>query len=67
MQDDQLINVTLLIFANKQDLPNAMPVGEMHDKLLLQNLKQKNWYIQECCATSGEGLYEGFDWLINNI
>lgn len=24
-------------------------------------------YIQSTCATSGEGLYEGLDWLSNNI
>ena len=24
-------------------------------------------YIQSCCATSGEGLYEGLDWLSQNI
>lgn len=24
-------------------------------------------YIQSACATSGEGLYEGLDWLSNNI
>lgn len=26
-----------------------------------------NRYIQSTCATSGEGLYEGLDWLSNNI
>ena len=24
-------------------------------------------YIQSTCATSGEGLYEGLDWLSSNI
>lgn len=24
-------------------------------------------YIQAACATSGEGLYEGLDWLSSNI
>lgn len=24
-------------------------------------------YIQSTCATSGEGLYEGLEWLSNNI
>lgn len=24
-------------------------------------------YIQSTCATSGEGLYEGLDWLSNSI
>ena len=30
---------TLLVFANKQDLPNAMTASELTDKLGLQNLR----------------------------
>merc|ERR1712216_1027752 len=54
-------------FQNKQDLPNAMPCAEITDKLGLNSLRQRHWYIQSTCATSGEGLYEGLDWLSNNI
>ncbi|KAL0348145.1 UNVERIFIED_CONTAM: ADP-ribosylation factor 2 [Sesamum angustifolium] len=56
-----------LFFANKQDLPNAMNAAEITDKLGLHSLRQRHWYIQSTCATSGEGLYEGLDWLSNNI
>jgi hypothetical protein len=24
-------------------------------------------YIQSCCATTGDGLYEGLDWLSNTL
>ena len=111
----------LLVFANKQDLPNAMNAAEITDKLGLHSLRQRHWcvprvarggglgraaglmcgcinhhqafcsvkalalppmpiahpaalpldaphrYIQSTCATSGEGLYEGLDWLSQNI
>ena len=95
----------LLIFANKQDLPNAMNAAEITDKLGLHSLRNRNWYIQvrgglriivtivlqwrpKCvvvpracgigkicdlfslqatCATSGDGLYEGLDWLSNQL
>ena len=56
-------DAVILVFANKQDLPNAMNAAEITDKLGLRALRQRNWYIQSCCATSGEGLYEGLDWL----
>ena len=45
-----------------QDLPNAMNAADITDKLGLHSLRQRNWYIQATCATSGEGLYEGLDW-----
>ncbi|OIW07077.1 hypothetical protein TanjilG_02711 [Lupinus angustifolius] len=51
----------------QKDLPNAMNAAEITDKLGLHSLRQRHWYIQSTCATSGEGLYEGLDWLSNNI
>jgi ADP-ribosylation factor protein 1 len=60
--EEELAHVPCLIFANKQDLPNAMSVAEVTDKLRLHTL-ERPWYIQASCATSGDGLYEGLDWL----
>jgi hypothetical protein len=46
-----------------KDLPNAMNAAEITDKLGLHILRNREWYIQATCATSGDGLYEGLDWL----
>jgi ADP-ribosylation factor 1/2 len=35
----------LLVFANKQDLPNAMNAAEIIDKLGLHSLRQRHWYV----------------------
>merc|ERR1712032_119689 len=67
LNEDDLRDAVLLVFANKQDLPNAMNAAEITDKLGLHALKQRHWYIQAAIATSGEGLYEGLDWLQANI
>ncbi|KAL5707019.1 Arf GTPase arf1 [Ranunculus cassubicifolius] len=67
LNEDELRDAVLLVFAKKQDLPNAMNAAEIIDKLGLHSLRQRHWYIQSACATSGEGLYEGLDWLSNNI
>ena len=63
LNEDELRESILLVFANKQDLPNAMSAAEMTDKLGLNSLRHRQWYIQACCATTGDGLYEGLDWL----
>jgi GTPase SAR1 family protein len=60
---DELRNVPLLVLANKQDLPNAMDVNEVSKRLGLKNLRNRKWYIQGTCATTGDGIYEGLDWL----
>uniref|UniRef100_A0AAY5EIU5 ADP-ribosylation factor 4 n=1 Tax=Electrophorus electricus TaxID=8005 RepID=A0AAY5EIU5_ELEEL len=67
LQEDELRDAVLLVFANKQDLPNAMPISEMTDKLGLQALRSRTWYVQATCATQGTGLYEGLDWLSEQL
>ncbi|WRT68461.1 uncharacterized protein IL334_005437 [Kwoniella shivajii] len=67
LSEDELRDALLLVFANKQDLPNAMNAAEITDKLGLHSLRQRSWYIQAACATSGDGLYEGLEWLSANL
>lgn len=40
-----------------------MNAAEITDKLGLHSLRQRSWYIQAACATSGDGLYEGLEWV----
>ncbi|GAB4846946.1 Arf GTPase arf1 [Ancistrocladus abbreviatus] len=67
LSQDELWDAALLVFANKQDLPNAMTVSEITDALGVHSLHQRRWHVQGTCATSGEGLYEGLDWLFDSI
>ena len=46
LNEDELRDAVLLVFCNKQDLPNAMSAAEVTEKLGLQSLRQRNWYIQ---------------------
>ncbi|KAJ2339807.1 Arf GTPase arf1, partial [Coemansia sp. RSA 2673] len=39
LNEDELRNANLLVFANKQDLPNAMNAAEITEKLGLQAIK----------------------------
>jgi len=67
LQEEELQDAILLVFANKQDLPNAFSVSELTDKLGLHGLRNRQWYVQATCATQGQGLYEGLDWLSNEL
>uniref|UniRef100_A0A3Q2VF60 ADP-ribosylation factor 5 n=1 Tax=Haplochromis burtoni TaxID=8153 RepID=A0A3Q2VF60_HAPBU len=106
LQEDELKDAVLLVFANKQDLPNALSVSELTDKLGLHALRSKTvsnlsrkqslhqkekkktknkkqarlalfsqshiisppqWHIESTCATQGTGLYEGLDWLSQEL
>lgn len=42
LQEDELRDAVLLVFANKQDLPNAMSAAELTDKLHLNQLRNRH-------------------------
>ena len=60
---DELRSACVLVLANKQDLPHSMSASEIMEKLELPKLRGRQWHVQPCVATSGDGLYEGLDWL----
>jgi len=117
LKEEKLAGATLLIFANKQDLPGALspsdiekvssyrylspmsfpptlfcdskisgiteagiaqpcstpllvfpltPVG-FPKELDLASMGTRHWRIIGCSAQTGEGLLDGFDWLVNDI
>merc|ERR1712217_484033 len=67
LNEDEMRDALLLVFANKQDLPNAMPAAEVAQKLGLHNMRNRQWFIQSACATTGDGLYEGLDWMSRTL
>lgn len=67
MSEEELRNAALLVFANKQDLPRAMSVADVTQALELQTLGGRKWFVSGTCATTGEGLYEGLDWLSQTL
>ena len=44
----------------------AMKPHEIQEKLGLTRIRDRNWYVQPACATTGDGLYEGLTWLTSN-
>lgn len=66
LQEYELRNVALLVFANKQDLPRAMTTSDIIEALGLSAVSNP-WLVQASCAVSGSGLAEGLDWLSNQI
>mmetsp|Transcript_26978 Transcript_26978/g.69812 ORF Transcript_26978/g.69812 Transcript_26978/m.69812 type:complete len:181 (-) Transcript_26978:1-543(-) len=63
LASDQLAGVPTLVFANKQDMLQAIPANEIADALHLDAIKDRTWNIQACSAVTGEGLQDGMEWL----
>ncbi|KAF4267463.1 hypothetical protein CNMCM8714_003343 [Aspergillus fumigatus] len=65
LNEEELRDAALLVFANKQDQPGAKGAGEISEALKLGELRDRNWSIVACSAIDGKGLDEGMDWLVN--
>ncbi|KAG6583183.1 ADP-ribosylation factor [Phytophthora cinnamomi] len=60
---EELANTKLLVYANKQDQPNVLSAEELRERLELSEATKNPTHVQPCVATSGDGIYEGLDWL----
>ena len=64
LNEEELRDAALLVFANKQDQPGAKGAGEISEALKLGELRDRNWSIMACSAVDGSGISEGMDWLV---
>ena len=53
LQEERLLGATLLVFANKQDLPGALSLEEIQTVLELDKISMHHWKIVECSAEIG--------------
>jgi ADP-ribosylation factor-like protein 1 len=67
LEEEDLKDAILLVFANKQDQKGAMNAEQISDGLGLPEVRNRQWSIQETSALKGKGLFEGFDWLVTCI
>ncbi|NXS35722.1 ARL14 protein, partial [Pomatostomus ruficeps] len=59
LKNESIRNVPVVVLANKQDLPGALNAEEVTRRFKMQKFcSDRSWYVQPCCATSGEGLAE---------
>eukprot|EP00747_Dinoflagellata_sp_TGD_P184560 gnl/TRDRNA2_/TRDRNA2_40278_c0_seq1.p1 gnl/TRDRNA2_/TRDRNA2_40278_c0~~gnl/TRDRNA2_/TRDRNA2_40278_c0_seq1.p1 ORF type:complete len:209 (-),score=37.87 gnl/TRDRNA2_/TRDRNA2_40278_c0_seq1:41-646(-) len=64
---EDLKGACLLILANKQDIQGCRTSGEIAVDLSLHTIRTHEWQLQACCALTGEGLYEGLDWIASRV
>ncbi|KAJ3045832.1 ADP-ribosylation factor, Arf Arf6 [Rhizophlyctis rosea] len=66
VSDRDMQDCAILVFANKQDLPRALSPLQVTEALQLPRLQGRLWYVHPSCATTGEGLLDGLQWLSQN-
>jgi ADP-ribosylation factor-like protein 1 len=64
LQEEELKDAILLVFANKQDQKGALNATQVSEAMGLGEIKNRQWSIQETAAIQGKGMFEGFDWSV---
>lgn len=65
--EDTLVNVPVLIYLNKIDIDGGLQPDHVIKEMKLNEVRQREWFVQPCSARTGYGLYEGLDWLIRTL
>ncbi|ESR46287.1 hypothetical protein CICLE_v10003728mg [Citrus x clementina] len=64
---EDLQHSLVLIFANKQDLKDAMTSAEITNALSLHSIKNHDWHIQACSTLTGDGVFDGLEWISQQV
>ncbi|XP_026461451.1 ADP-ribosylation factor-like protein 2 [Ctenocephalides felis] len=67
LEEERLAGATLLILANKQDLPGALSAHEISEFLNLSGITTHHWNVFACSAVTGKNLLTAINWLIDDI
>jgi ADP-ribosylation factor-like protein 2 len=67
LMEERLAGASLLIFANKQDVAGALSTEQIAQAMRLQFITNRQWKIVACSARKGEGVSDGFDWIVKDI
>ncbi|MBN3321954.1 ARL1 protein, partial [Atractosteus spatula] len=67
LEEEELKKAILVVFANKQDMEQAMTPTEVANSLGLPALKDRKWQIFKTSATKGTGLDEAMEWYVEQL
>ena len=67
LDEPELRDCPLLVFANKQDLEQARPGKELAERLDLSTLVGRKWRLVPSSVVTFEGLHEGLNWISEQI
>ncbi|XP_074045352.1 ADP-ribosylation factor-like protein 11 [Macrotis lagotis] len=58
LNNAHMAGVPLLVLANKQEMPGALSLLEIRDRMRLERFNDRCWELRGCSALTGEGLKE---------
>lgn len=65
LEDPNMVGVPFLVLANKQEMPDALPLLEIKNRLGLERFQDRCWELLACSALTGQGLPEALQSLLH--
>lgn len=66
LNEEELKDIPVLVYANKFDICST-PLRKIGEEWKMESLKGHKWHIQTACALTRDGLYEGLEWLCQEL
>ncbi|CAM9457320.1 unnamed protein product [Discosporangium mesarthrocarpum] len=63
-EQGELHGVPLMMFANKQDLPEAIPASDISVQFDVQTITKVAFRLQPCSGLTCDGITEGIQWMV---
>ncbi|XP_043558029.1 ADP-ribosylation factor-like protein 14 [Chiloscyllium plagiosum] len=68
LKNDWLKGIPVVVIANKQDLAEALSTEEITKRFHMNRwCSDRDWYVQPCCAKTGEGLTAATKMIISYV
>lgn len=67
LKEERLAGASLLVLANKQDLPGALDSRQLEETLNLKAIKTHNWALFLVSAVRGDNMLQPFEWLVKDV
>lgn len=70
VSSEELATCPIVIFFNKTDITPPETLKTVKRQVLKHAepfLRDRVYFVQECCALNGVGLYEGLDWAVTTL
>jgi len=67
LKQEKLAGASLLIFYNKSDIEGCMTLEQIKEFLDLDRIHSRHWAILPSSGVTGSGLYQGINWMVNDI
>jgi small GTP-binding protein len=67
LNEPELVQLPVLIYLNKIDIPGGLTKDDAIKQMRLNDIRNRQWFLQSCCACTGDSIYEGLNWLVHAL